>query len=121
MNAKEATRQYRLSQWLPLIKEHQTSGMSIRAWCHQNDVNEQQFYYWQRKIREKASESFSVIAQEPKFIQVPATVTTPLIARQDSPEFIPSMIIRVGKITVELTDHVQPELLASVLKVLSNA
>ena len=121
MNAREATRQYRLSQWAPIVKECHASGMSIRSWCALNDVDEKRFYYWQKKIREIAGESLPVMAQESKFVQLPATTSVATVNKQGVSGFEPSMVIRVGKAAIELTDHVQPELLATVLKVLSNA
>ena len=121
MNAREATRQYRLSQWVPLIKERQASGMSVKEWCKQNDVNQQQFYYWQRIIREIAGESLPVMPQESKFVQLPVTTSVAAANNQGASESEPSMVIRVGKAAIELTNHVQPELLATVLKVLSSA
>ena len=96
-------------------------GISVRSWCEQNDVNEKQFYYWQRKIREIASESLPTITQDSKFVQLPVSAISPTTAKPSSSEFVPSMVIRVGKAVVELADHVQPELLASVLKVLFDA
>lgn len=39
----------------------------------------------------------------------------------DNDEFIPTMVIRVGHAAIELSSQVQPELLASVLKVLNDA
>ena len=96
-------------------------GISVRSWCEQNDVNEKQFYYWQRKIREIASESLPTITQDSKFVQLPVSAISLTTAKPCSSEFVPSMVIRVGKAVVELADHVQPELLASVLKVLFDA
>ena len=121
MNAREATRQYRLSQWLAIIKECRGSGMSVRSWCKQNDVDEKQFYYWQRKIREIASESLPVMTQNSKFVQLPVSTVAAPVTKESPTDFTPSMVIRVGKAVVELADHIQPELLASVLKVLSDA
>jgi putative transposase len=85
MSIKDSTREYRLSGWLPIIKECRNSGMSVKNWCEQNNVNEKRFYYWQRKLRE------------------------------------PSMILKVGNVSLELSETFQPELLASVLKVLTHA
>ena len=95
--------------------------MSVRSWCAQNDINEQRFYYWQRIMREIASESLPVMTQESKFVQLPTSIMTPVPSKQGEPRFVPSMVIRVGKVSVELTDDVQPELLATVLRVLSDA
>ena len=61
------------------------------------------------------------MAQESKFVQLPATTSVATVNKQGASGFEPSMVIRVGKAAIELTNHVQPVLLATVLKVLSNA
>ena len=38
-----------------LIHERQESGQSVRAWCRQNGIRENSYYYWLRIIREEAS------------------------------------------------------------------
>lgn len=45
---------FRMEQWIPLIKECQASGMSVKSWCRQNDIKESAYYYWLKKIRRKA-------------------------------------------------------------------
>ncbi|RNC27930.1 MAG: hypothetical protein AWM53_02096 [Candidatus Dichloromethanomonas elyunquensis] len=46
--------QFRMEQWMPLIKECQDSGMSVKSWCRQNNVTESAYYYWLKQIRRKA-------------------------------------------------------------------
>lgn len=119
MSSRKATQEYRLSQWLPIIKECRASGMTVRLWCQKNNINEKQFYYWQGKLRMIASESLPVPTkqQQTKFVPLSfsATQTTCHSA------FVPTMVIRVGHTAIELASQVQPELLASVLKVLNDA
>lgn len=119
MSIKDSTREYRLSQWLPIIKECRNSGMSVKDWCEQNNVNEKRFYYWQRKIREAATEALPSVTKQPAFVQVPAPIKSP--NPLEMPTFIPSMVLKVGNVSLELSDTVQSELLASVLKVLTDA
>lgn len=119
MDTRTKTREYRLSQWLAIIKECRNSGMNVRSWCVQNNVNEKQFYYWQRKLRELASEKIAPVEKTATFAQLSVPVSKPDCS-YTSP-FIPSMVIRVGNASIELAEHVQPELLASVLKVFSDA
>ena len=51
-NIRETTRNIRLHQWAERIRECKSSGMTIRAWCKENDIREKNFYYYQRKVRE---------------------------------------------------------------------
>lgn len=118
MNSRKATQEYRLAQWLPIVKECRASGMTVRSWCQQNDVDEKRFYYWQNKLRGIASESLPVSNNhQTKFVPL----NTPMQMPTYGNNFSPAMVIRVGHAAIELSNQVQPELLASVLKVLGNA
>lgn len=117
MSSRKATQEYHLSQWLPIIKECKASGMTVKSWCQQNNVNEKQFYYWQGKIRNVASKSLPVTTQQSQFVPLSIPATKPTYHEG----FIPTMVIRVGSAAIELSEQVQPELLSSVLKVLADA
>lgn len=119
MSAKDSTREYRLAQWLPIVKECRNSGLSVKHWCEQNNVNEKRFYYWQRKLREAATESLPTPTKQPTFVQVASA--TDFSNVQQPASFVPSMVLKVGNVSLELADTIQPELLANVLKVLAYA
>ena len=54
MTIPEAKRITRMNEWRRLIHERQQSGQSVRAWCRQNGIRENSYYYWLRIIREEA-------------------------------------------------------------------
>lgn len=37
--------------WRKRIEAQRASGMSIRAWCSDNDVHEHGFYWWRTRLR----------------------------------------------------------------------
>jgi transposase-like protein len=43
-----------MEQWMPLIKECQASGMTVKSWCRQHNIKESAYYYWLKKIRREA-------------------------------------------------------------------
>ncbi len=43
-------------EWLDIIQQCRTSGLSDRQWCIENDVNFSTFYYHIRRLRSKACE-----------------------------------------------------------------
>ena len=45
------THDIRMSQWTSIIQKCNTSGMTKKQWCQDNNIKEKQFYYWQRRIR----------------------------------------------------------------------
>ena len=50
----EVASEYRLSHWAGVIKERNTSGLSIKAYCESIGVRPNVYFYWQRKLREAA-------------------------------------------------------------------
>ena len=54
MTTSEAKRITRMNEWRQLIDERQQRGQSVRAWCLQNGIRENGYYYWLRIIREEA-------------------------------------------------------------------
>lgn len=42
--------------WEARFKEQSDSGMSIDAWCSQNQISKHTFYYWKQRIRKKQME-----------------------------------------------------------------
>ena len=93
--------------------------MSVRAWCSENNINEKKFYYWQRRVRGKAIETFneSKIQSKTNFVQLPVPIDSSI----NSPSFKADMVIHVGNNVLELSNTISEDLLSMVLKVLSNA
>lgn len=110
------THEMRLIQWTPIIRECRSSDMTVRAWCLQNNVNEKQFYYWQRRVREKVSETLKKTESpsQPNFVQLQA----PGDSSKSTFSFKTDMIIHIGNNVLELSNTVSEELLSKVLKVM---
>ena len=54
INMHEVASEYRLSHWSGVIRERNTSGLSIKAYCESIGVRPNVYFYWQRKLREAA-------------------------------------------------------------------
>ena len=52
MNARELETQHNLKKWAAIIKECRSSGMKILQWLEINNISKDQYYYWQRKLKE---------------------------------------------------------------------
>lgn len=112
------THEMRLIQWTPIVRECRSSGMSVKSWCTENNVNEKQFFYWQRRVRE---EVYSVLEKteskrQPTFVQLPA----PVDSARNTSAFMADMVIHIGNNMIELSNTVSEELLSKVLKVISD-
>ena len=53
MNAKQTLRQATLAKWSTIFQEQQSSGLTIKEWCSQNNVSIHNFYYWKRIAKEE--------------------------------------------------------------------
>lgn len=54
MDSRKVTQEVRLRQWSELVREQKNSGQSIKSWCEDRGIPRQQYFYWQRKLREAA-------------------------------------------------------------------
>lgn len=61
MSTTKTTHEYRFLQCFPIIKAYRDNGMSVRAWCKQNDVDKKRFYYWQSILRKTVSETLPTV------------------------------------------------------------
>lgn len=112
------THEMRLMQWTPIIRECRSSGMSVRTWCLQNNVNEKQFHYWQRRVRREVFDTLKKdeSQSQPNFVQL----QVPADSLRSTSSFRTDMIIHIGNNVLELSNTVSEELLLKVLKVLSD-
>ena len=62
-NAIQVRNEYRKQQWMQIIQECQSSGLSNKEYCRQQGISEKSYYYWLRKLREAAAESMPQIAE----------------------------------------------------------
>jgi putative transposase len=54
MDTRETTAEFRMSQWTKIIQSRIDSGLSIKDFCKTNGISRNAFFYWQKKLREKA-------------------------------------------------------------------
>jgi len=112
MNTREVARQYRLSQWAGRLREQKTSGLNITAWCEQNSISRQQYFYWQRRLRESACGELALRTESAiSAIQTFAEVKL-------EPDLTGAIVVRMNGVEVEIRNGTSPELAASVLNAL---
>ena len=96
--------EYRLQNWMEIIRECQASGLSNREFCSQRGISEKTYYYWLRKVRTAA-----------------ATIIEPQLVRLDNPEVSGTeqmFEIRYGRAELRLPEDVDLKSLAIFLNTL---
>jgi len=127
-NTREIAEQYRLSHWAEVMSRRQASGQSIKGFCRTEEIHQNVYYYWQRKLREAACERLPELQTEttgksltcpssagyvPGFAEVRLDeASVPQIAsappRAVSPEAVPSQItLEINGIKI-ITDSTYP-------------
>ncbi len=96
--------EYRLQNWMEIIRECEESGLSNREFCFQRGISEKTYYYWLRKVRAAA-----------------ATVLEPQLVRVDNPTMSGTeqlIEIRYGRAELRLPEDVDLKSLAVFLNTL---
>ena len=62
----------RVQLWAERIAECRSSGMSVRAWCRENEISEKTYYYWQRRLYQQMISA----AQRVDFAEIPREIQT---------------------------------------------
>lgn len=54
MNTRDITSEYRLAHWAQIARDRSDRGLTVKAYCEENGIHENTYFYWQRKLREAA-------------------------------------------------------------------
>ena len=55
----KSTHEIRLAQWASIIQECNTSGMTKKKWCQENNINEKQSKHSEKEMNETINEFLS--------------------------------------------------------------
>lgn len=118
------THQVRAEHWTRILNECMNSGMSKTAWCRANGISEKQFFYWQRILRREAygasqNPSLPAVTEAGQLsaIQPPvsfAEIKLPAVPSDASSVFHPDLVIRKGKLVLEISNSTSAELLSRI-------
>ena len=118
------THQVRAEHWARILNECMNSGMSKTAWCRENGISEKQFFYWQRILRREAygasqNPSLPAVTEAGQLsaIQPPvsfAEIKLPAVPSDASSVFHPDLVIRKGKLVLEISNSASAELLSRI-------
>jgi len=118
MDTRRVKHEYLLSKWTPIVQQCRTSGITVKAWCQENNIDQKQFFYWQRRIREELCTSVQTQEEEQTKVFAPLQINGCNKETSRSALFRPDLVINIGDYRLELGNETSPELLKSVLKVI---
>lgn len=131
MNAKELETQHNLKKWASIIKECRSSGMKILQWLEINNISKDQYYYWQKKLKETCIDTFE--RQAATFVELPITKEVPAsteltvthsVCKNDDSYFKDNMIaavIKTNRVTFEITNTATPDFIKNLIEAFNHA
>ena len=113
MDTQLATSQIRMQNWLAVIRDQKSSGLTIKEYCKEHKLSENAYYYWLRKSRRAALQAAGV-----SFAEVPTAAYQSVFS---VPVFTPQLTVQVGNALIGVDSSTPKQLLTMVCEVLSNA
>ena len=117
MTSKELAQEIRLTEWGYRLRTRRESGLTVRAWCSDNGINEKTYYYWQNKLRQVASEHISE-RETPKTGMLPVPAGWATVATRPAGPGSGTVGIEIGKSRVVADSSTNLELLSEVCRML---
>ena len=121
MTISQVKRQTRVAEWAENIREQQSSGQTVKAWCAGQGLGEGRFYYWLKLVREmaimqveQASQRTSLIKIEPERLRLTAPSLSTAASNPQT-----GIVIRHGSTTAELPEGISLAAVAELLKALN--
>ena len=132
MNSKEMETQHNLTKWAAIIKECRSSGMKILEWLELNNVSRDQYYYWQRKLKETCIDTLE--KQQTTFVELPVIQEKPSTTEltishdeceirntEDASDNAVAAVIKTNGITFELNNKATSGFIKNLIEALNYA
>jgi putative transposase len=114
MNTQKVAKEYRLSQWAQIIQKRLESGESVKDFCQAEGINKNQYFYWQRKLRELACTELSNAERLKSSVPKGWMKLEPKVLEPSNE----SLNIEVNCCHIAVNTHTDPELLKKVCRIL---
>ena len=72
MTSAELKHRAKLQEWAARIQDCRSSGLSVRAWCRQEEINAATYYRWERELLALAETEPCSSVSAVRFAELPA-------------------------------------------------
>ena len=114
MQLQVLKKQIKLQEWSQMVMACRNSGLDIKTWCEQNNINYKTYYYRQRRVFEALPES----ANKQSLAFPSATETVDFVPIRPTPLSSNQVTLHLSKCTLEIPEGYDPETLRTILQVL---
>jgi len=107
----------RLQQWAKIVAEANSNSGSKIAWLREHNITKDQYYYWQKKVRNHAAKSLNLISCDDQPI-----VEVPIMPGNPNPDtYATGAVIHIGSVTVDVNNNASPDFLSNLGRMIKNA
>lgn len=130
MNTNQKLHQIKLQQWASHFQEQASSGLTVKAWCAENNITIHTYNYWKHKLKQEYVEAS--LTEQHDIVPLTTPVTPPALAPakdflplscqlRDSRESHNSISISIGDVVIQAAPNVSDEYLLRILKAVRHA
>ena len=133
-----STYEIRLGHWAQVVQaaNARPQNQLLKDWLAENDISKDQYYYWQRKVRneiynrlqgDKELRAPSALDTDVSFIELPvpkqpaAQPTVCQTGKEPVAMQTPAALIQAGNISIALSNDISETLLLRILREVSHA
>jgi hypothetical protein len=124
MDLRKVTYEYRLKNWTQMISECNQSGLTVKAWCKENNIKTTSYYYWLKRIRIAACNSMSTVSEKPQQLvplniaDMPEYTSTEVNSSQNqSPQT--AIILKINSVVIEIKNGASDNTIENTLRAIS--
>lgn len=124
MNSKQKLHQIKLTQWASRFQEQAASGLTVKAWCAENNVTIHTYNYWKHLLKQDAVDQLLPDIVPLSFPTVPTVseVESQTPSSVNSKRSIRSTArLTLGDIFIEVDDYASEAFLSALIKAVRHA
>ena len=124
MNNKQKLHQIKLTQWASRFQEQAASGLTVKAWCAENNVTIHTYNYWKHLLKQDAVDQLLPDIVPLSFPTVPTVseVESQTPSSVNSKRSIRSTArLTLGDIFIEVDDYASEAFLSALIKAVRHA
>lgn len=75
MNTRQKLHQIKLAHWTTQFQEQASSGLTVKAWCQENNISIHTYNYWKHQLKMEYLDA--LLPAEHDIVPLTATISTP--------------------------------------------
>ena len=111
-NISIAKNKVRYAEWNAMVEACQSSGLTVKNWCHENFISYKTYYYRHRKLRQ-------IYLSEHK--EKPVTEIAPLPVVPSQATLSSNITIHIDGMSIDIPDGASENTIASLLRAVKTA